>query len=65
MNVDQSFEARSDVGGGYKVEVPRGENGDRVSSEWFSRPDDQRYLSLDEFFASVKTRADQSRTRTI
>ncbi|GAB5446147.1 MAG: hypothetical protein Gyms2KO_10200 [Gymnodinialimonas sp.] len=65
MNVDQSFEARPGVGGGYKVDVSRGENADRVSSEWFSRPDDQRYLSLDELFASVKTRADQGRTRTV
>ena len=31
-------------------------NVDRVSSEWFSRPDDERYLSLDHLFASVKGR---------
>ena len=38
---------------------------DRVSSEWFSRPDDERYLSLDDLFASVKSRAERSRTRTV
>ncbi len=45
--------------------MSRGENVDRVSSEWFSRPDDERYLSLDDLFASVKSRAERSRTRTV
>ena len=31
---------------GFKVDVTRGERVGRVSSEWFSRPDDERYLSL-------------------
>jgi len=48
------IDAGRDLNGGYKVEVSRGENVDRVSSEWFSRPDDERYLSLDDLFASVK-----------
>ncbi len=51
--------------GGYKVDVSRGERVGRVSSEWFSRPDDERYLSLSELFASVKRRSDHSRTRTV
>lgn len=51
--------------GGYKVDVSRGERVGRVSSEWFSRPDDERYLSLDDLFASVKGRAERSRTRTV
>ncbi|MBI1338765.1 DUF932 domain-containing protein [bacterium] len=50
---------------GYKVAVSRGERVGRVSSEWFSRPDDERYLSLDDLFASVKGRAERSRTRTV
>lgn len=33
---------------GYRVDVSRGERVGRVSSEWFSRPDDERYLSLDD-----------------
>lgn len=36
-----------------------------MSSEWFSRPDDERYLSLSELYASVKRRAEASRTRTV
>lgn len=33
------------VPSGYKVDISRGERIGRVSSEWFSRPDDERYLS--------------------
>ena len=51
--------------GGYKVDVSRGGNDGRVSSEWFSRPDDEKYLSLSDLFASVKGRAERSRTRTV
>jgi hypothetical protein len=50
--------------GGYKVDVSRGERIGRVSSEWFSRPADERYLSLSELFDSVRRRADRSQTRT-
>jgi hypothetical protein len=56
---------RRDVGGGYKVDVSRGSHVGRVSSEWFSRPDDEKYLSLSELYASVKGRAERSRTRTV
>ncbi|MEM9477930.1 MAG: hypothetical protein AAGA71_21820, partial [Pseudomonadota bacterium] len=59
------IDAGRDMSGGYKVDVSRGGCVDRVSSEWFSRPDDERYLSLDDLFASVKGRAERSRTRTV
>ena len=59
------LDARPDASGGYKVDVSRGERIGRVSSEWFSRPADERYLSLSGLFASVKTRSDRSRTRTV
>ncbi len=36
-----------------------------VSSEWFSRPADERYLSLSELARSVRDRADRSRTRVV
>jgi len=42
--------------GGYKVDVSRGERVGRVSSEWFSRPADERYLSLSELHAAVRGR---------
>jgi hypothetical protein len=36
-----------------------------VSSEWFNRPDDERYLSLDDLWASVKGRSERSRSRVV
>ncbi|MFG1313094.1 DUF932 domain-containing protein [Xanthobacter autotrophicus] len=51
--------------GAYKVDVSRGERNGRVSSEWFSRPADERYLSLSELYGAVRGRSDRSRTRTI
>jgi hypothetical protein len=61
----QVLDARPDVAGGYKVDVSRGSRVGRVSSEWFSRPDDERFLSLTDLYASVKGRAARSRTRTV
>ena len=51
--------------GGYRVDIGRGERVGRVSSEWFRRPDDERYLSLDDLMASVRRRSERSHTRTI
>ena len=51
--------------GGYKVDASRGARIGRVSSEWFSRPADERYLSLSELFAAVHGRTERSRTRTV
>ncbi|MDT9600432.1 DUF932 domain-containing protein [Sphingosinicella rhizophila] len=59
------LDARRDPSGGYNVDVSRGQRIGRVSSEWFSRPADERYLSLSELFESVKRRAERSRTRTV
>ena len=58
MNM-QVLDARRDISGGYRVDVSRGERVGRVSSEWFSRPADERYLSLDELTRSVRDRADR------
>ena len=55
----------SAVSGAYKVDVSRGERIGRVSSEWFSRPDDERYLSLSVLHASVRARADRATARTV
>ena len=54
-----------DASSGYKVDVSRGGHDGRVSSEWFARPDDERYLSLSALQAAVRTRADRSRTRIV
>ena len=50
---------------GFHVDVSRGERIGRVSSEWFSRPDDERYLNLTELYDSVKRRADRAHARTV
>ncbi|RWK84338.1 MAG: DUF932 domain-containing protein, partial [Mesorhizobium sp.] len=46
MNNSVTIDAGSDAPGGYKVDASRGERIGRVSSEWFNRPADERYLSL-------------------
>ena len=50
---------------GFKVDVSRGERLGRVSSEWFSRPDDERFLSLPELFEAVRARAERAEARTV
>ena len=51
--------------GGYKVDISRGQGIGRVSSEWFSRPEDERFLSLAELHAAVEARARRATTRTL
>ncbi|MBO9375548.1 DUF932 domain-containing protein [Sphingomonas histidinilytica] len=53
------------VDAAYRVDISRGRNIGRVSSEWFSRPDDERFLSLTDLYDSVRTRADRATTRVI
>jgi hypothetical protein len=52
------------VSSGFRVDVSRGKRVGRaaapnahrsVSSEWFSRPDDERYLSLTDLHDAVRT----------
>jgi hypothetical protein len=50
---------------GFKVDVSRGQRIGRVSSEWFSRPDDERYLSLGALYQSVRARAENATARTV
>jgi hypothetical protein len=65
MTQVQILDAAPSRAGGYKVDVNRGERIGRVSSEWFSRPADERYLSLTDLYAAVRGRSERSRTRTI
>src|SRR3546814_2430125 len=48
------------VSGAYKVDISRGRNIGRVSSEWYSRPDDEKFLSLDDHYENVRRRADRA-----
>lgn len=65
MNIISSTQHGQQVNKGFRVDISRGENIGRVSSEWFSRPDDERYLSLTELYDAVKARADRAKTRTV
>ncbi|RUV82436.1 DUF932 domain-containing protein, partial [Mesorhizobium sp. M1A.F.Ca.IN.022.07.1.1] len=53
------------VSSGFKVDLSRGQRIDRVSSEWFSRPDDERYLSLSDLHRAVSARTERARVRTV
>lgn len=64
MNIISSQNSQP-VSSGFRVDISRGERIGRVSSEWFSRPDDERYLSLTELFDAVKVRADRATARTV
>lgn len=65
MNYSVTVDAGRDGPGGYKVDASRGQRIGRVSSEWFNRPADERYLSLSELMASVQGQSERSRTRTV
>lgn len=65
MNIISSNQNGQQVNGGFRVDISRGERIGRVSSEWFSRPDDERYLSLTELYDAVKVRADRAKARTV
>ncbi|HEX7782737.1 MAG TPA: DUF932 domain-containing protein, partial [Sphingobium sp.] len=49
----------------YRIDVSRGSRSGRVSSEWFSRPDDEKFLSLSSLYDSVRARAERSTTRIV
>lgn len=51
--------------GAYGVDLSRGSSNDRVSSEWFSRPDDERFLSLGDLYESVHARAENAHTQIV
>lgn len=53
------------VSGSFGVNVSRGTSNARVSSEWFSRPDDERFLSLRDLHDSVHARAERAHTRIV
>ncbi len=65
MTQVEVLDARRDASSGYKVDVSRGQRVGRVSSEWFSRPADERYLSLTELARAVGGRAERSRSRVV
>src|SRR3954462_12020658 len=65
MNVTVAQHGGQKVSGGFRVNVSRGQRIGRVSSEWFSRPDDERYLNLPDLYDAVRARAERAQTRTV
>jgi hypothetical protein len=65
MNMMTQTQNEHPVSSGFRVDVSRGERIGRVSSEWFSRPDDERYLSLTDLYGAVRRRADHAQARTV
>lgn len=64
MNMMSSSQQQA-VNSGFRVDISRGQRIGRVSSEWFSRPDDERYLSLTELYGAVRGRAERATARTV
>src|SRR5216684_7499159 len=65
MNMMTLSQNEQPVPGGFRVDVSRGQRIGRVSSEWFSRPDDERYLNLPELYEAVRGRAERAQARTV
>jgi hypothetical protein len=53
------------VSRGFRVDASRGERVGRASSEWFSRPDDERYLSLTDLHDAMRRSAECAQARTV
>jgi hypothetical protein len=52
--------AAKKVSGPYKVDVARGGHSGALSSQWHSRPDDQRFLTLEDLYDHVASRRECS-----
>ncbi|MGI8397577.1 DUF932 domain-containing protein [Agrobacterium deltaense] len=63
--ISSPLQAQRSASSGFKVDISRGERIGRVSSEWFSRPDDERYLSLSDLHHAVSARTERARVRTV
>lgn len=65
MNVMTLSQDEQSASGGFRVDVSRGQRIGRVSSEWFLRPDDERYLNLPDPYDAVRGRAERAEARTV
>jgi len=63
--ISNPFQTQRSGTAGFKVDISRGERIGRVSSEWFSRPDDERYMSLTDLHRAVSDRTENARVRTV
>ena len=65
MNMMTLSQSDQPVSGGFRVDVSRGQRIGRVSSEWFARPDDERFLNLSDLYEAVRGRAERAQARTV
>jgi hypothetical protein len=65
MNMMTVTQGEQPVSSGFRVDVSRGQRIGRVSSEWFTRPDDERFLNLPDLYESVRGRAERAQARTV
>ncbi|NPV24504.1 DUF932 domain-containing protein [Bradyrhizobium aeschynomenes] len=65
MNVTVSQHGGQKGSSGFRVDISRGQRIGRVSSEWFARPDDERYLNLPDLYEAVRSRAECAQARTV
>lgn len=65
MNMMTVTQGEQPVSSGFRVEISRGQRIGRVSSEWFTRPDDERFLNLPDLYESVRGRAERAQARTV
>ena len=54
MNMMTSPQNEQPISGGFRVDVSCGQRIGRVSSEWFARPDDERFLNLPDLYEAVR-----------
>jgi len=65
MNMMTLSQSNQPVTSGFRVDVSRGQRIGRVSSEWFARPDDERFLNLSDLYESARGRAERAQARTV
>ena len=65
MNMMTVTQNEQPASGGFSVDISRGQRIGRVSSEWFTRPDDERFLSLSDLNEAVRGRAERAQARTV
>jgi hypothetical protein len=65
MNMMTLQQSERPAPSGFRVDVSRGQRIGRVSSEWFARPDDERYLNLSDLYQAVRGRAERAHARTV
>lgn len=65
QNINAQFDGSNIIEGTWKVDHTQGTTNGAVSSQWFNRPDDQRFTSLDDLYEKVRANADNSRADVI